>query len=442
MRRLRLDRRSFLRGAGATLALPLLEAMTPSAGAAEDTGPVRLLWIFVPNGKHMPDWTPREEGTDFPLPFLLEPLAPFREHLSVFSGLGLEAGRAHGDGPGDHARAAATFLTGAHPVKTAGANLRAGVSVDQVAARVLGRATPFPSLEVGCEAGRAAGRCDSGYSCAYVSTISWRTPTTPQPKAVVPRAVFERLFSGRTLSPAARRRGARRRRSILDLVREDARSLAARLGRHDRRKLEEYLTAVREVEARIERAEGRPAVEVPETVPPGVPSDFGEHVDLMQDLLVLAFRCDLTRVATFMVANAGSNRTYRQVGVREGHHTVSHHGGKPEKIAKLRAINRFHTEKLARLVRLLAEAREGEASLLDRSLVLYGSGLSDGQRHDHHELPVLLLGRGAGVAAGVHRRFPRGTPLCNLYLALLQRAGVAARRFGDSTEPLPLGERG
>lgn len=418
------SRRTMLRGAGAALALPWLEAF---GGAAP---PVRLAYLFVPNGIHMPDWTPASEGAAFSLPFVLQPLAPHRERLLLLSGLAHDKARANGDGPGDHARSAAAFLTGAQPVKTDGSGIRAGVSADQAAARRVGNRTRLPSIEIGCEAGLVSGQCDSGYSCAYSSNISWSTPQTPMAKETDPRQLFDRLF-GET------REGLARKKGLLDRVREDARSLSRKLGATDRRKLDEYLTGVHELERRIALAAdpAAPAAKRPE----GTPRDYAEHLRVMADLLALAFATDTTRIATFMLANEGSNRSYPMLGIPEGHHELSHHGGDAGKQEKIRRINRFHVETLAHLLGRLAEAREGGDSLLDRCLVVYGSGISDGNRHNHDELPVLVAGgAAAGLRTGRHLRLPRETPMNNLHLALLDRLGVDLPAFGDSTARLPI----
>jgi hypothetical protein len=433
-----LHRRTILRGLGAALALPWLEAMTPRPVRASATtgGPTRLAFVYVPNGVHLPDWTPSTIGGGFDLPPLLEPLRPVQDDLLVLSGLALDPARAHGDGGGDHARAMATFLTGTHPRKTGGADLRAGISVDQVAARQVGGTTRFPSLEIGCEGGRESGQCDHGYSCAYQVNLSWRGESTPAAKEVDPRLVFERLFAGRIEggSDSTRSRRERRDRSLLDFVAEDARRLRDRIGVADRRKLDEYLTGVREIEARIDAA--RPVVEVGQSNQPrpaGIPADYREHLRLMADLLVLAFRADLTRVATFVFANDGSNRSYAAIGVPEGHHDLSHHGHDATKLAKVRTINRFHVEQFAYLVGRLKEAKEGDGSLLDRSMVVFGSGISDGNAHSHDDLPILVAGRANGtLKTGRHLRLATETPLTNLHLSLLDRMGVAIPSFGDS----------
>ena len=437
----RLSRRTLLRGAGAAVALPMLEAMSPRTTHASTSGPTRMAFLYVPNGVHTPSWTPRTLGAGFELPSTLDPLLPFRDDLLVLSGLALDPARPRGDGGGDHARAMAAFLTGRHPRKTGGTDLRAGVSVDQVAAARVGQATRFASLEIGCEGGRDAGQCDHGYSCAYQVNLSWRGESSPVAKEVDPRLVFERLFGGpsRGGTDLEESRRERRRRSILDFVAEDARQLGGKLGGDDRRKLEEYLTGIREIERRIDRA--GPAVEVGRSTvarPRGVPGDYREHIRLMSDLLVLAFQADLTRVATFVFANDGSNRSYASIGVPEGHHDLSHHGNDPAKHEKLRAINRFHVEQFAHLLGRLRSISEGDGTLLDRSMILYGSGISDGNAHSHDDLPILLAGKANGtIRPGRHIQYPRETPLTNLYLSMLDRIGSPVDSFGDSTGPLP-----
>jgi hypothetical protein len=420
------------------VALPLLEAMTSGgARAAGAKPPLRMAFLYVPNGIHMPDWTPKEVGASFALPPVLEPLAAVKGDLLVLSGLSLDPACAHGDGAGDHARAMASFLTGRHPRKTDGADLRAGISVDQVAAREVGRSTRFPSLEIGCEGGRNAGECDHGYSCAYQSNLSWQGESTPVAKEINPRLVFDRLFGGPPGGDGdeARARGDRHCKSILDYVTEDARQLSGALGASDRRKLDEYLTGLREVEQRVSRA--RPARNVGRAQYPrplGIPADYQEHLRLMSDLLVLAFQSDLTRVATFVFANDGSNRSYRAIGVPDGHHDLSHHGGDEAKRGKVREINRFHAAQLAYLLERLKSSREGDGTLLDHCMIAYGSGISDGNAHNHDDLPILLAGQARGtLETGRHLRYPKDTPLTNLYLSMLDRIGVSLGSFGDST---------
>jgi hypothetical protein len=354
--------------------------------------------------------------------------------------LTLDPARAHGDGGGDHARAMAAFLTGRRPHKTNGADLRAGVSIDQLAARRIAGSTRFASLEIGCEGGSNSVSCDHGYSCAYQTNLSWRGPATPAAKETDPRLVFERLFGSAGHDSAQRERRERDDKSILDFVAEDARQLRSKLGVADRRKLEEYFSGVHEIEQRLRLAQ--PAVEVGQTKyprPVGVPSDYREHLRLMSDLLVLAFQADLTRVTTFVFANDGSNRPYRALGVPEGHHDLSHHGGDRSKLAKIQKINRFHVEQFAYLLGKLQSVKEGDGTLLDHCLLVYGSGISDGDRHNHDDLPILLAGKGGGtLKTGQHLRYPRETPLTNLYLVLLNRLGVAIDSFGDSTGRLTL----
>ncbi len=429
-----LSRRAALKGMGVSVALPFLEAMLPARAAVAARPPLRMAFFYVPNGVHMPAWRPKEEGAGFTLPFALEPLAPVKDDLLVLTGLTLDKARAHGDGPGDHARAMSAFLTGRQPRKTHGADIRVGVSVDQVAAGKVGAATRFPSLEVGGEGGKLAGNCDSGYSCAYSSNLSWRTESMPMTKEVDPALVFERLFG----TPGKANDGARReryRQSILDFVTEDASKLRSNLGATDRRKLDEYLTGVREIEQRIRRAQ--PVVEVGQSKmarPVGVPRDFGDHLKLMADLLALAFQGDLTRVCTFVFANEASNRSYGQIGIPEGHHDLSHHRNIKEKQEKLKQINRFHVGVLAHFADRLKSAREGDGTLLDRCMIVYGSGNSDGNAHNHDDLPILVLGKGGGtLKTGRHVRYPKETPLTNLYLSLLDRVGVSLPSFGDST---------
>jgi Protein of unknown function (DUF1552) len=437
---LHLTRRGFLRGAGAAIALPCLESLPAPRGLRQPAAaqrPTRALFVFSPNGKTMPDWTPAEEGAGFELPFLLEPLEPHRSKLLVLSGLDLDGAIAHGDGPGDHARGSAAFLTGAHPFKTGGANIRAGVSVDQVIAAKIGGETRFRSLELGCEGGKQAGDCDSGYSCVYTTNVSWRTATAPATKETSPEAAFRRLFSGPDdgLTPEQAESRRARRASVLDFVLEDARRLAKALGADDRRKLDDYMTSVRELEIRIRNVSAPvPGLPAGAAAPACAADDYAERVRLMYDLVALAFRADLTRVATLMLANAGSNLSYRFLDVPEGHHHLSHHGKDPEKIAKVRKINRFQTEQLARFLGTLAKTQDGDASLLDRAIVLYGCAITDGDRHDHVDLPILVAGAGNGtLSSGRHVRFRKGTPLANLHLSILDRMNVRATSFGDST---------
>jgi len=435
-----LDRRTFLRGLGTTIALPFLDAMWPAFAATRlnSAAPLRMAFVYVPNGIVMNDWTPPSDGTDFEFTRILKPLEPLRRDLMVLSGLTQNNGRALGDGPGDHARAAASFLTGVHPRKTAGADIQAGVSVDQIAAQRVGNRTRFASLELGCEDGRLVGNCDSGYSCAYSNTIAWRTPSNPLPADINPRAVFERLFGDSSETPEVRAKRLAYNKSILDSVLEDTRKLQGNLGPTDRRKLDEYLYAVREIERRIESAEHDskefvPAIEKPA----GVPVEFEDHVHLMFDLLTLAFQADLTRIGTFMICREGSTRTYREIGVSDAHHPLTHHRDNPEWIEKVTKINCFHLEQFAYFLNKLKSTPEGDGTLLDHSMVIYGSGLADGNKHTHNDLPVLLAGHAKGsLRTGRHVRYSKETPMNNLFVAMLDYMGIQPEHLGDSTGEL------
>jgi hypothetical protein len=435
-------RRTVLRGLGVSVALPWLDAMgslTSWAQGAETKSPApnRMIFIYVPNGKNMADWTPKAEGANFDLPAILQPLEAHRSSFSVLTGLTADKARPHGDGGGDHARALSAFLTGAQPRKTDGTDIRAGISVDQVAAARLADQTRLPSLELGCEHGAMAGNCDSGYSCVYSSTMAWKSATQPLPKEVNPKMIFERLFS--TGSDTERAARDARRKSILDFVKEDSQELTQQLGGNDKRKLDEYFTAVRELELRIARAEKLPPVQAPDVkAPTGIPANYEEHIRLVYDLLVLALQSDLTRVATCVMANEGSNRSYGMIGVSEGHHDLSHHGNDAKKKEKLRDINKFHTTQLAYFLNKLKSIKEGDGTLLDHCMITYGSGNSDGNAHNHDDLPILLAGGGCGtLKQGRHIRYAKETPLNNLWLSLLDRMSLQVDSLGDGTGKLP-----
>jgi hypothetical protein len=437
-----LSRRTVLRGLGTGIALPWLEAMGPLTTWADGTtppeqaAPNRMAFLYVPNGCNMADWTPDSEGTSYELPHILKPLEAVRSKFLVLTGLTADKARPHGDGGGDHARALAAFLTGVQPRKTDGTDIRAGTSVDQVAAARIGDKTRLPSLEIGTEAGAMAGNCDSGYSCVYSSTMSWRSATQPLPKEVNPKLVFERLFS--SVPDTDRLKRDARRKSVLDFVREDSKDLSRELGVNDVRKLDEYFSSVRDIELRIERAAKLPPVETPDVPKPnGIPGDFQEHIRLMCDLLVLAFQTDSTRVCTFVLANEGSNKPYPFINVPEGHHDLSHHGNDKAKMAKIRDINTFHTTQLAYLLQKLDAIKEGDGTLLDHCMIAYGSGNSDGNAHNHDNLPVLLAGGGCGtLKPGRHIIYPKETPLNNLWVSMLNRMEINLDRLGDSTGTL------
>lgn len=441
----RLSRRTVLRGIGTAVSLPMLEAMLPLGALAQSAKPaakpVRMAFIFVPNGINMQHWRPSSEGTLSELPSTLEPLRGVKGSLNVFSGLAQRNAFALGDGPGDHARSTAAWLTGVHPKKTAGADIKNGPSVDQVAAMRIGDRTKFASLELGCERGAQAGDCDSGYSCAYSSNVSWRSETTPVAKEVNPRLVFERLFgNGASGEEAeARFRRERYRKSILDLVLEDALALKKDLGRRDSQKLDEYLEGVREIERRLERIENEDptAFLSGDQRPKGIPSDYGEHIRLMGDMMVLAFQSDLTRISTFMFANDGSNRPFRSIGITDGHHDISHHGKAADKLEKKRQIDRWQIEQLAYILNKMDSIKEPTGTLLDNSMVLFGAGISDGNAHNHDDLPILLAGKGGNaLRTGRHVKFDRETPLTNLFITMLDKVGVDVEKLGDSTGKL------
>jgi len=443
-----LHRRTFLRGLGAAMALPMLEAMLPArsmaAAASAAKSPTRMAFLFVPNGAHMPDWTPLATGADFDLPYILQPLAPYKSEMLVITGLAQDKGRSNGDGGGDHARSAGSWLTCSQPLKSEGSQIRVGISADQMAAHAVGNQTRFGSLELGLEPGRQGGKCDTGYSCAYSNNISWRNESTPMTREINPRLVFERLFANsvpKEVSESQKRRELYKK-SILDFVLEDAKSLRSKVGGNDRQKLDEYLSAVREIEQRVVQAEK--AVRSADTsvaknyeIPEGIPESYEEHARLMADMMVLAFQSDTTRICTFMLANEGSNRAYRNIGVSDGHHTLSHHQGDHAKQMKIREINRFHMQQFAYLLGRLRSIPEGDGTLLDHSMLVYGGGLGDGDRHNHDDLPVLMAGRGNGtILPGRHITYDQETPMANLFVAMLHRMGANVDSFGDSTGPL------
>ena len=436
-----ISRRTVLRGLGTALALPALDAMmsNQSIAAEIEKSPTRMAFLYVPNGIHMADWTPKKEGRNFDIRPILKPIEEYQSKMTMLSGLTLNGARALGDGGGAHARSVAAYLTGAHPKKTEGADIVNGKSVDQVAAEKIGSKTRLPSLELGTEASAKAGRCDSGYSCVYTSNMSWRTETAPVAKEIDPQAVFDRLFASgnpKETSEAKKRRESYRK-SILDFVLEDAKDLRKQLGVKDKQKLEEYLYAVRDIERRLTNSAKLKTqeTEVPDYPrPAGVPRKYESHVKLMMDLMVLALQTDSTRIATFMYTNAGSNRSYKNIDVREGHHTLSHHGNNKDKQAKIAKINTYHVSLFKHLLDKLSAVKEGAKTLLDNCMIMYGSGIGDGNRHNHHDLPICLVGSGGGkIKTGRHLIYRRDTPLTNLYLSMLDRMGASVKKLGDST---------
>ena len=444
-----LPRRTFLRGAGAALGLPLLDAMVPALSALAQTAarPVRRLgFVYLPNGVAMNFtginyWTPTGEGTNFELSPILGPLAPHRDRLTVISGLAQHQADAFDDGAnGDHTRGTSSWLTGVHPKRTEGADVRNGISADQIAAAELGGQTALPSLELAIDLNFLGGQCENSYSCAYMNTLAWSSATTPLPTENNPRIVFERLF-GDGGTPAQRLAQAHENRSILDSVMEELARLQRTLGPSDRTKVTEYVDAVREVERRIQLVESATAEPDLPAVnrPPGIPDRFDEHVKLMYDLQWLAFRADVTRVVTFMLGRELNFRTYPEIGITEGHHGLSHHQDNPTQLAKYARLNTYQTELFAWFLDRLRSTPEGDGSLLDHSMFLYGAGLSNPNLHAHYDLPLAVVGGGAGqLKGGRHLVFRQETPMTNLLLSLLDKVGVHAERLGDSTGRLPI----
>jgi len=440
-----LPRRSFLRGAGAAIALPLLDAMTPALAQPAPL-PKRIGFIYLPNGVAMNFsginyWTPKGEGADFELSPILEPLAPFRERLSVVSGLAHHQADALDDGAnGDHTRATSSWLTGVHCKRTEGADVQNGVSADQLAADVLGSDAVLPSLELSIDLNFLSGQCENSYSCIYLNTLAWRSPTAPLPTENNPRLVFERLF-GDGGTAAQRAALAMENRSILDSVAEDFVRLSRTLGHADRLQVDDYLESLREVERRIQAAENsQTGDELPSLERPrGIPERFDEHVGLMYELQWLAFRSDLTRVITFMLGRELNFRTYPEIGITEGHHGLSHHQDRPEQIEKLARLNTYQTELFAEFLERMASTPEGDATLLDHSLFMYGASLSNPNLHAHYDLPITYIGgnrRDHGF--GRHLIFPSETPMTNFLLSLLDKVGVHADALGDSSDRLDI----
>jgi hypothetical protein len=441
-----LPRRTFLRGAGAAIALPLLDAMVPAFAQSSPPLAKRLGFIYIPNGVAMNFdgvnyWTPRTTGKNFELSPILTPLAPYRDVLTVVSGLAQHQADAHDDGAnGDHTRATSSWLAGVHCKRTEGADVENGVTADQIAATVLGKQTPLPSLELSIDLSFLSGQCENSYSCVYMNTLAWAEPTSPLPTENNPRMVFERLF-GKGGTTEQRTAEARQNRSILDSVTADFTRIARTLGPADRTHVDGYLEAVRETERRIAAIEtlgadaGLPALERPR----GIPENFGDHVKLMYDLKWLAFQGDMTRVVTFMLGRELNFRTYPEIGVNEGHHGLSHHGDRPEALEKLARLNTYQTDLFASFLAKLKSTPDGDGSLLDNSLFLYGASLSNPNLHAHYDLPLTLVGGAAGQLEGNrHVVFPAETPMTNLLLTMLDKAGVPAERLGDSTGRLEI----
>ena len=430
-----LSRRTLLRGAGAAVALPFLDAMVPAFASAPKKPPVRMAFLYVPNGIMMDGWNPDYEGKLEKLPRILKPLDSLKGDILQIGNLTHNTGRALLDGAGDHGRCCGSYLTGVQVKKTL-VDIKASVSCDQLVANEVGKETRFPSLEIGLEDARQAGDCDSGYSCAYTNNLGWRSETQPLPPTLDPRALFERLFGdGTVLSAEARLAQAAERRSILDYVTGDTQKLKNDLGSIDRRKLDEYLSSIREIERQMEKAaKDNTQIDPKMDKPYGVPADFAEHFRLMTDIVTVAFQADLTRVLTFLITREGTSRAYRELNIPDGHHPLTHHQGKPELMEKVRQINEYHTTQLATWLTKLKSIKEGDSNLLDNSMIVYGAGLSDGNRHTHEDLPTIIAGSAGGYfKTGRRIVCRRETPMCNLFLTMMDRMGLQMENFGDSS---------
>jgi hypothetical protein len=430
-----LPRRTFLRGMGAAVGLPFLDAMTPAVLRARTKAPLRMAFVYVPNGIDMRHWNPTYEGKLQELPRILKPLEPFKDDVLMLGNLTHNNGRALLDGAGDHGRCCGAYLTGVQPRKSA-TDIKCGISCDQIVANKIGHQTRFPSLEVGIEDARQAGDCDSGYSCAYTNNLAWRSETQPMPPILDPRAMFERLFGADVgLTPEQRARKYKYRRSILDYVTADTKKLQGELGPTDRRKLDEYLSSIRSIEQQIQKAENDNAQIDPKMEKPyGIPADFAEHFKLMTDMITVAFQADLTRVLTFLVTREGTSRAYREIGIADGHHPLTHHRNDPAMMEKVAQINTYHMQQFAGWVEKLKSIKEGDGSLLDNSMIVYGAGLSDGNRHTHEDLPTIIVGKGGGYIRGGRRIvYRKETPMSNLFVTLMDRMGAPVEYFGDST---------
>ncbi|MEP7309761.1 MAG: DUF1552 domain-containing protein [Acidobacteriota bacterium] len=432
-----LPRRTFLRGMGATLALPLLDAMVPARTVLAKTAATpasRLGFVYLPHGANMDKWTPASEGAGFEFSPILKPLEPFRRHLDVVSGLGHRAA----DSTAVHSLSPTTWLSGVRPKPTQGVDAYAGITADQIAAQRIGQDTLLPSMELATEdQSGLIGACDRDYGCIYMNTLSWRTPTTPMPMEINPRKVFERMF-GQGGSAADRQARSEEDRSVLDAITKQIGGLQRGLGSKDRRTVSDYLESVREIERRIQVAEKQQEIdlELP-PAPVGIPFQFEEHITLMYDLLALAYQADITRVATFMVAREESNKTYPQIGVHEGHHATSHHQNRPEKLEKLFKIQQYHVSLFGEFLKKLDAIQDGDGTLLDHSLILYGSNMSNSNAHNHFPLPNLVVGGATGRhAGGRHLKYSDHTPMTNLILSLLDKVGVPMETLGDSTGAL------
>ena len=439
-----INRRGFLRGLGAAVTLPALESMRPLMAATASRvattaagSPLRMAYLYIPNGVNLEHWRPSGTGANYTLGKSMAPLEGLKDQFQVYTGFAHQHAKAGRDGAGDHARSNATFLTGQRAKKTSGADIKVGVSVDQIAARAAQDQTRLPSLELTCDGVRKSGKCDSGYSCAYQFNLSWRSDTQPMTPEGNPRLVFERLFGAGSADERkkslARRMGSQK--SILDFISNDAKAMQRRLGRNDQHKLDEYLTGVREIERRIGKAESFTSIDPGVAAPEGKPKNYAEHMQLMMDMMVLAFQTDSTRISTFLMAHDGSNRNFKEIGVSEGHHNLSHHKDKKDNLEKIQKIDQYYLTQLAYFLEKMKNTEDVDGkSLLDNSMIVYGSGIADGNRHNHDDLPIIVGGGGGGaLTPGRHVDLRGEVPLSNLYVRMLNEFGVSAKSFGDST---------
>jgi hypothetical protein len=435
----RISRRGMLRAAGICVGLPWLESLAPNIayGAEPAQGPRRLAYLYIPNGVNVPMWQVSGSGKDYELSPTLQPLAKLRDEFTVISNLNHENATPGPDGGGDHSRATATYLTGVRPKKTGGSDIRNGISIDQFIANQIGNQTRLPSLELSTDGARLTGRCDSGYSCAYQFNLSWANETRPVPSERDPRAVFERLFGTGDTGYGNAEARQQLRQSVLDFVLDDANALSKNVSKADQDKLDQYLSSLRDVEQRIDNTEQQATQERPADAPSGIPDSYTEHIRTMFDMLTLAFQSDATRMVTFVLSYDGSNRAFPEIGIPEAHHQLSHHRGDEEKLKKIARIDRFYVEQLAWYLEKLKTIRDGNGTLLDNAMLVYGGCISEGNQHLHSNLPIVLAGRGGGtLTPGTRLEAPDPTPMCNLHVALAQRMGVNLERFGDSTERL------
>ena len=442
-----LSRRGFLRGFGAAVSLPALEAFRPlmaattsarAIGTTASGAPLRMAYLYIPNGVNVSKWRPNGKGDSYQMGSTFAAMEKHRQDFQIYTGFEQQNATAGGDGPGDHARGTAAFLTSARPRKTAGSDIQLGISIDQVAANAVQTATRLPSLELSADAVRKSGNCDSGYSCAYQFNLSWRSENQPMTPEANPRAVFERLFGAGSSSERAQSLGQRlaSKKSVLDFIQHDAKTLHRHLGRTDRHKIDEYLTGIREIEKQIEKAEslGIP-IDPGVPAPDAIPHSYQDHLRMLFDMMVLAFKTDSTRISTFLMAHDGSNRSFKDIGVSEGHHNISHHQGNEQNLEKIAKIDEFYLQQLSYFLDKMKNTEDVDGkSLLHNSMIVYGGCISDGNRHNHDDLPIILAGNGGGAfKPGRHVDLGENVPLSNLYLKMLNEFGINDKRFGDST---------